>query len=300
MEKRQSFRELIARQRVFAPCIWDCMSAKAAEMSGYPAALLSSGCMAFSLRGLPDMGLLTLDEVLMMTERITNVSPLPLIVDAEDGYGESPVHAYTTAMRLAKAGAGALMIDDTTGLRGWQRVMHGDQQAYAVVPRGIWLGKLQAALDALEGTDCMLIARTEAMYQYGLDEAIERCRLAAELGAPMTLVIGISNLEQCQRIHAKVPGLKMYPDVFARGGVPDVELDDVEKLNFRLITMHCLETAAMRGMVEYGTRNNQNQNTVYSTQQGMGDLIPKGMDPFGKMKWVELEEKYLRMFSPNG
>ena len=50
-------------------------------------------------------------------------------------------------------------------------------------------------------------------------------------------------------------------------------------------------------MVEYGTENNKNQNTVYSTQQGMGDLIPKGMDPFGKMKWVDLEQKYLEMFS---
>lgn len=300
MEKRQSLKQLLEHQRVFAPCIWDCMSAKAAEMSGFPATLLSSGCMSFSMRGLPDMGLLTLDEVLMMTERITNVSSLPLIVDAEDGYGDSPVHAYTTAMRLAKAGASALMNDDTTGLRGWQRVMHGDQDAYDVVPLSIWLGKIQAAMDALEGTDCMLIARTEAMYKYGLDTAIERCRRATELGAPMTLIIGINCLEHCKKIHEKVPGLKMYPDVFAKNGVPDVELDDVEKLNFRLITMHCLETAAMRGMVEYGTANNRNQNTVYSTQQGMGDLIPKGMDPFGKMKWVELEQKYLEMFSSEG
>ena len=79
MEKRQSLKQLLEHQRVFAPCIWDCMSAKAAEMSGFPATLLSSGCMSFSMRGLPDMGLLTLDEVLMMTERITNVSSLPLI-----------------------------------------------------------------------------------------------------------------------------------------------------------------------------------------------------------------------------
>ena len=95
MEKRQSLKQLLEHQRVFAPCIWDCMSAKAAEMSGFPATLLSSGCMSFSMRGLPDMGLLTLDEVLMMTERITNVSSLPLIVDAEDGYGDSPVHALS-------------------------------------------------------------------------------------------------------------------------------------------------------------------------------------------------------------
>ena len=297
MGERQSLKQLLEQGRVFAPCIWDCMSAKAAEMSGFKAALLSSGCMSFSMQGMPDMGLLTLDEVLMMTERITNISPLPLIVDAEDGYGDSPVHAYWTAKRLAKAGASAMTIDDTTGLRGWQRVMHGDQDAYEVVPVNEWLAKIKAAMDALEGTDCMVIARTEAMYKYGLDEAIERCMRAAEIGAPMTLVIGITNIEQCRKINEKVPGLKMYPDVFCHDGKPDVVLSEVEPLGFKLVTAHCLETGAMRGMVEYGTVNCQNESTLYSSQQGMGDKIPRTMDPFGKMKWVEMEAEYIRMFS---
>lgn len=291
-----TFMELIKKERVFAPCIWDCMSAKASEMSGYKAAVLSSGCMSFSLRGMPDMGVVTLDETIAMTERITNVSPLHLIVDAEDGYGESPINSYWTAKRLAKAGASAIMIDDTTGIRGWQRIMHGDMSSYEVTKRSEWLGKIQAALDALEGTDCILIARTEAMYKYGIEEAIERCVEAEKLGVPMTLIIGLRNINHCIQVNEHVKGLKMYPDVFAKNGIPDVELDDVEKLNFRLITMHCLETAAMKGMVEYGTMNFRNQNTVYSTSQGMGDLIPKGMDPFGKMKWIDLEEKYLEMF----
>ena len=87
MNSKTTLKQLLKEGRVFAPCIWDCMSAKAAEMAGFKATLLSSGCMSFSMQGMPDLGLLTLDEVLMMTERITNISPLPLIVDAEDGYG---------------------------------------------------------------------------------------------------------------------------------------------------------------------------------------------------------------------
>lgn len=253
MEKKVTLRQLLDEGRVFAPCIWDCMSAKAAEMSGFKAALLSSGCMSFSMQGMPDLGLLTLDEVLMMTERITNISPLPLIVDAEDGYGDSPVHAYCTAKRLAKAGAMAMTIDDTTGLRGYQRLIGGEKSGYDVVPVSEWLSKIKAALDALEGTDCMLIARTEAMYKYGLDEAIERCVRAAELGVPMTLIIGLTNMEECEKISARVPGLKMYPDVFSHNGKPDVVLSEVEPLGFKLVTAHCLETAAMRG--DGGVRN---------------------------------------------
>lgn len=296
METKVTLKSLLEKGRVFAPCIWDCVSAKAAEMSGFKAALLSSGCMSFSMLGLPDLGLLTLDDVLLMTERITNISPLPLIVDAEDGYGDSPVSTYWTAKRLAKAGASALTLDDTTGLRGWQRIVGGQQAGYDVVPVNEWLAKVKAALDALDGTDCLLIARTEAMYRYGLDEAIERCVRAAEIGAPMTLVIGLTNIEQCRQINERVPGLKMYPDVFVHDGKPDVVLSEVEPLGFRLVTAHCLETAAMRGMVEYGTENRKNESTVYSVSQGMGDLIPKGRDPFGKMKWVEMEAEYIKMF----
>lgn len=251
--------------------------------------------MSFSMLGMPDLGLLTLDDVIMMTERITNMSDLPMIVDAEDGYGDSPIHAYCTAKRLAKAGAMAITLDDTTGLRGWQRLVSGDRSTYDVVPMNEWLCKIKAAMDALEGTDCMLIARTEAMYKYGLEEAIERCVKATELGAPMTLIIGLTNIEQCRQINERVPGLKMYPDVFSRNGVPHVVLSEVEELGFKLVTTHCLELPAMRAMVEAGAENAKNETTVYSDQMGLGAKLPKS-DPFGKMKWIEMEANYIKMF----
>ena len=296
MNSNTTLKQLLKEGRVFAPCIWDCMSAKAAEMAGFKATLLSSGCMSFSMQGMPDLGLLTLDEVLMMTERITNISPLPLIVDAEDGYGDSPINAYMTAKRMAKAGASAITLDDTTGLRGWQRVLSGQQAEYEVVPMNEWLAKVKAAVDATEGTDCMVIARTEAMYKYGIDEAIERCVRAEEIGAPMTLVIGLTNIDQCKKVNERVRGLKMYPDVFSHNGKPDVILSEVEPLGFKLVTAHCLETGAMRGMVEYGIENCRNENTLYSQEQGMGDKIPMTRDPFGKMKWIEMENEYIKMF----
>ena len=116
MEKIK-FRELVSKEQVFAPCVYDCISARAAYLCGYKALMLSGGAVAYSMDGLPDMAFATIDEIIWITERITNpcVTPLPLIVDADDGYGESPVVVYRNIYRLAKAGAMGVTVDDSRG-----------------------------------------------------------------------------------------------------------------------------------------------------------------------------------------
>ena len=116
-----SLQASLATEQVFAPCIWDCFSARAAELTGYHATLLSGGALGFSASGVPDIGLMTAEELIWATERITSYSPLPLVVDADDGYGETSLNAYRTTARLVRAGAMAVTIDDTTGVRGYER-----------------------------------------------------------------------------------------------------------------------------------------------------------------------------------
>ena len=141
----------------------------------------------------------------------------------------------------------SLTLDDTTGTRGYNRFsqqLRGGvpfgQIEHAVVPRDTFLAKIRAGLDACVGSDCMVIARTEAALQYGLDEAIERCVRAEELGAEMTVIIGLRNMEDAEYVAKYVKGWKMWPDVMAPGGIPDVELRDIEKLGFNYVTAHCM------------------------------------------------------------
>ena len=268
MEKRTTLRELVARQQVFAPCVWDCMSARMAEACGYQATLLSGATFASGQAGLPDIGLITADDIVRATGQICSYSPLPCIIDADDGYGETPLHAYRTAKRLAEAGAMAFTLDDTTGVRGFERWFQAMRRkekniAHPVVTRQVWLSKIKAALEACAGTDCMVIARTEAKVEFGLDEAIQRALLAHELGADMTLVIGISTEEEARTVGARLPGWKMWPDVMSRDGKPDVTLKTLEKLGFNLVTCHVLEKGAMNGMYEYGKRTLDDGNTVF-------------------------------------
>jgi methylisocitrate lyase len=174
-EKKTTLRELLEEEQVFAPCVYDCISLRCVELAGFKAALLSSGAYAYSMCGIPDMGLLNPDELVWMTTRMTDTSPLPIIVDADDGYGESPLNAYRTVLRLAKAEALAVTIDDSTGIRGWERQFNENEGPHQVVSREVFLSKIKAAVEAVKNTDCMVIARTEALVsQFAMEKTAAR------------------------------------------------------------------------------------------------------------------------------
>lgn len=269
--KGKKLREMLAEGQVFAPCIWDCMSAKAAELSGFKAILLAGGPLNGLMAGFPDVGLITADDLVRQTEFICEYSPLPLIIDADDGYGETPLTTYRTVKRLAKAGAAAVTIEDSTGIRGYNRwsdaTMHnlaaGSVQ-HPIVSRQLWLSKIKAAVAAVEDTGCMVIARTEAKFTQGLDEAIARANLAREVGCDMCLIMGVVLQEEAEYIGARVPGWKMWPDVQSKNGKPDVELADIASLDFRLVTTHIFERAAFCGALDAGLNVYKTKNTVYA------------------------------------
>jgi len=300
-KKKTTLKELVAKKQIFAPCIWDCRTARVAEIAGYEAALLSGGQLAESICGVPDIGLITADDLVQATERICDYSPLPIIIDADDGFGETPLTTYRLTMRLARVGAMALTLDDTTGYRGWNRwgsqMMGGYKDGeinHPVISRDDWLAKIKAALEACAGTDCLLIARTECKLKYGLDEAIERCMRARELGAEMTLIIGLKTLEEAEKVAKHVPGWKMWPDVSAKNGVPDVWLHDIDPLGFNLVTMHYLEKGAMYGMLDYSKHVIKDRTLVYPNQHDMS-MTPEERRQSMSMNldwWIDLEKEF--------
>lgn len=137
------------------------------------------------------------------------------------------------------------------------------------ISREAWLAKIKAALAACEGTDCICIARTHAASAYGMEEAITRCELAKELGAPMTMCGGITFLEDGQRLAARDHGMKMWPDVICIDGKPAVELADIKGLGFNFVTMHVFEKSALYGIFKYGNHDIPAQNVVFSTKHAM-------------------------------
>jgi methylisocitrate lyase len=282
---RISLKQLLLESNscVVAPCVYDCASARAVEMVGFPAMMLSGGEVSIAMNGVIDYGFMNLTDLEWITSRITQTSPLPLAADIENGFG-GPLAVYRSAKRMVKAGAGALQLEDS-----------GDMEdATSLLPREKYYEKVKAALAALEGTDCILIARTNADPATELDEGIERCRKAVELGAQMSTVVKLNNLTDARYVASRVPGWKMYPDAAGQNGVAEVTVEEIYPLGYNLMTVHYLLKAAMDGMLEHGKHNVVQQGCLYTCDKVdataiLGCSATPLFDPKG---YMELEGKF--------
>src|SRR5262245_2698718 len=282
---KKSLRQVLqeAKSCVVAPCVYDCASARAVEMVGWPAMMLSGGEVSIAMNGVIDYGFTNLTDVEWITSRISQTCSLPLAADIEDGYG-GPLAVYRAAKRMAKAGATALQLEDSSDM----------EESTSLLPREKYYEKVRAALAALEGTDCILIARTNADPATELDEGCERMRKAVELGAQMTTVVKLSNLKDATYVAKKVPGWKMYPDVAGKNGVPEVTVEEIYPLGFNFMTLHYTLKAAMDGMLEHGKKNVAQQGSLYTCDKVdatgiMGMSATPLFDPQG---YMALEGKF--------
>ncbi len=282
---RKSLKQLLldADRCVVAPCVYDCASARAVEMVGFPAMMLSGGEVSIAMNGVLDYGFSNLTDIEWIASRISQTSPLPLAADIEDGFG-GPLAVYRTCRRMVMAGASALQLEDSSDM----------EESTSLLPRERYYEKVKAAVAALEGSDCILIARTNADPATQLDEGVERCKAAVELGAQMTTVVKLNNLDDARYVASKVPGWKMYPDVRGENGVQNVTVDEIYPLGFNFMTMHYLLKAAMDGMLEHGKHNFAQQGCLYTCDKKDATGVP-GMSAtplFDPQGYMELEARF--------
>ena len=149
-----------------------------AKRAGYRAIYLSGGGVAAGSLGLPDLGINTLEDVLIDVRRITDVCDLPLMVDIDTGFGPSAFNIARTVRSLIKAGAAACHIEDQVGAKRC-----GHRPGKEIVSLGEMVDRVKAAADAKTDPDFFLIARTDAIQMEGVDAAIERALACVEAGA---------------------------------------------------------------------------------------------------------------------
>ena len=282
---KKTLRQVLleADKCVVAPCVYDCASARAVEMVGFPAMMLSGGEVSIAMNGVIDYGFTNLTDLEWITSRISQTSGIPLAADIEDGFG-GPLAVYRAAKRMAAAGAMALQLEDAGDM----------EESTSLLPRERYYEKVRAALAALKGTDCILIARTNADPATELDEGVERCRVAVELGAQMTTVVKLSNLEDARYVAERVPGWKMYPDVAGKDGKAEVTVEEIYPLGFNFMTMHYTLKAAMDGMLEHGKRNFAQQGSLYTCDKrdATGIMGMSATPLFDPQAYMELESRF--------
>jgi len=268
---------------VVTPCVYDCASARAVELVGFEAMMLSGGEVSIAMNGVIDYGFTNLTDLEWITSRISQTSGIPLAADIEDGFG-GPLAVYRSAKRLVAAGAKALQLEDASDM----------EESTGLLPREKYYEKVKAALAALAGTDCFLIARTNADPATQMDEGCERMRMAHELGAEMTTVVRIGTMEHALYNAEKVPGWKMFPDVRDIDGKPAVTADQIYPLGFNFMTMHYTLKAAMDGMIEHGLHNVKQQGCHYTCQKvdATGIMGMSATPLFDPESYMELENRF--------
>ena len=165
-----------------------------AERSGFRAIYLSGGGVAAGSLGLPDLGISNLDDVLTDVRRITDACPLPLLVDADTGFGASAFNIARSVRSLIKAGAAAMHIEDQVGAKRC-----GHRPGKELVAQQEMVDRIKAAVDARTDADFVIMARTDALAVEGLDTAIARARACVDAGADMIFPEAITDLAMYRR-----------------------------------------------------------------------------------------------------
>ena len=210
------------------PGIYDTLSAKIAEKVGFPMAFVSGYSLAASTIGEPDFGLLTQTEVVERARQICGSVNIPVIVDADTGYG-NPLNVYRTVKDLIAAGAAGCFLEDQV----WPKKC-GHMRNKKVIEREQYLQKIAAAVEARGDADFFIVARTDAEAVLGLDEAIARVEGARELGADASFVEAPGSLEQLKEIGMRVPK-PMVANMIEGGKTPVLPKEELAEMGFQLI-----------------------------------------------------------------
>jgi 2-methylisocitrate lyase-like PEP mutase family enzyme len=228
---KPTFKERLAQERVLlAPGVYDALSALVAEQAGFEALYLSGASIAYTRLGRSDVGLTTYSEVVEALARITERVTLPVIVDADTGFGNA-LNVMRTVKGFERAGAAMIQLEDQTFPK---RCGHLDGKS--VVPVQEMVGKLKAALDARTKANTLILARTDALASEGLDAALERAERYLECGVDALFVEALQTPEQmdaaCTRFSHRIP---MLANMVEGGKTPVQSANELQTRGFRIV-----------------------------------------------------------------
>jgi len=231
-------RLLAARDIVIAPGAYDAITARLIEQAGYPAVYMT-GAGSSAARGFPDFGLLTMSEMVENARVLARSITIPLISDADTGYGNE-LNVTRSVREFEAVGAAAIHIEDQVSPK---RCGHLDGKQ--VVERGEFLAKIKAAVAARHDPDFMIIARTDARAVVGLDEAVARMNEALAAGADLAFLEAAETIEEVAAVPRRVEGPCLL-NVVPGGKTPVVDLREAQAMGYRVaILPGLLLTAAI-------------------------------------------------------
>jgi methylisocitrate lyase len=260
-----------------------------AEHAGYRALYLSGGGVAAGSLALPDLGISTLHDVLEDVRRITYITQLPLLVDADTGFGPSAFNIARTVRELIRAGAAGCHIEDQV-----QSKRCGHRPGKAIVSKGEMADRIKAAADA-RTDDFVIMARTDALAVEGLDAALERAVACAEAGADMIFPEAVTELDQYRRF-VEATGVPVLANITEFGQTP---LFTTQELKDAGVGLALYPLSAFRAM-------NQAALKVYEairrdgTQKAVLDIMQTRDELYDHLGYHAYEQQLDRLYRQEG
>ena len=218
---------LAAHGTLMFPGAYDALSARLAERAGFELTFISGYSVSAARLGEPDFGLLTQSEIVDAARSVCRAVRIPVIVDADTGYG-NPLNVIRTVNELIDAGAAGMFLEDQV----WPKRC-GHMRGKKVVPLEEYLPKIRAAADARAGRDFFIVARTDARQAIGLDEAIRRVAAAREAGADAAFVEAPNSIEELREVARRVRG-PLVANMLERGVTPLLTREELRDLGYAL------------------------------------------------------------------
>lgn len=242
------------------PGVYDALSAKICRRVGFPMTFVSGYSVAATAIGEPDFGLLTQTEMIQQARRICTSVDIPVIVDADTGYG-NPLNVHRTVNELISAGAAGCFLEDQV----WPKRC-GHMRGKRVIDRGQYVQKIRAAVDARAGRDFFIVARSDALAVEGMDEAISRVTAAREAGADASFVEAPASIEQLAEIGRRSPPPNVA-NMLEGGKTPVLEKERLAEMGFHLILYPLSALFSAAHAIEQVCQKLRRDGTTLGTEQ---------------------------------
>jgi 2-methylisocitrate lyase-like PEP mutase family enzyme len=283
MHAAAKLRQLLRQeQMLLAPGAYDCITARTIAQAGFSAVYMTGAGTAATL-GYPDYGLVTMSEMADNAGRLASAVDVPVIADADTGYGNE-LNATRTVREYERRGVAGLHIED----QGFpKKCGHLDNKV--IVPLDEYLAKVRAVVAARQNPDFVIIARTDARAVLGFEEAIRRANAALEAGADVAFVEAPQTLEEVVAVPRLVKGACLL-NVVWRGKTPDIAFADAQRAGYRLAIVPGLLFKAVIGVCDamLAQLKAGGQHPVLDTNMTVGDAFRR----LGAEQWDAVSQRF--------
>jgi carboxyvinyl-carboxyphosphonate phosphorylmutase len=270
---------------VMAPGAFDPLSGLLVGQAGFPAIYITGAGLASHVLGVPDIGLMSMAEVLEAARRIVQVTEVPAICDVDTGFGNA-INVIRTVREFEAAGLAAVQLEDQAMPKKC-----GHTEGKQLIPKAEMVQKIKAAVDTRQDPDFVLIARTDAIAVTGLEDALERAHAYREAGADVLFVEAPRTVEEMRRITREVAGVHLVNAVEGGGKTPILRAEEYREIGYRLAIYPIAPwTASIKAMQELlGVLREDGVTSRYADRmvsfQEMFEIV-------GRSRYTALEKRY--------